>query len=263
MIDIVQVMKRSLASLWQRKALWIFGFFLQGANGDGGGNGGPVPPIWVIVLIIAVVLGILIMHLISEGAVIEGVASSEPIGIREGFRRGLCHFGVMLRIKSLVLGGVLVALGVLTAPAWLYFLDSLSKETASLLGVLAIAIGVPIFTVAYVVYVFALRIAILENCQALDALQAARQFVRGRIRTGLKLIGAEAVSFLALVLAVIVVLAPVGLLAGTAFLRFSGWPAAAVVGVVIALPALLATVGAHGTYRSALWTHGYLAARSA
>ena len=57
MIDIVQVMKRSLASLWQRKALWIFGFFLQGANGDGGGNGGPAPPIWVIALIIAVVLG--------------------------------------------------------------------------------------------------------------------------------------------------------------------------------------------------------------
>ena len=98
---------------------------------------------------------------------------------------------------------------------------------------------------------------------SIGALQAARQFVRGRILTGLKLIGAEAVSFLALVLAVIVVLAPIALLAGATFLRFSGWPAAAVIGVVIALPALLAIVGAHGTYRSALWTHGYLAARSA
>lgn len=263
MIDLVQVMKLSLETLWQRKSLWVFGLFLGTANGGGGGNEGPVPPVWVIILIIGAVIGILIMHVISEGAVIEGTASREPLGVREGLRRGRAHFGVLLKIKLLVGVTGLVAVGLLAVPAWLYFLDILSKGEASLLGVLSFAIGGPLFTVIYIVYAFAMRIATLEGQLALEALQAARHFVRGRILTGLKLIGADVLSFLALVLAVVAALAPIALLAGATFLRFSGWPAAALIGAVLAVPVLLAIAGAHGTYRSALWTHGYLASRSA
>ena len=56
----------------------------------------------------------------------------------------------------------------------------------------------------------------------------------------------------------LMLLVPVGLLAGVSYLA-GGVVPAAVVGGLLLVPALLVLAGALGTYRSALWTLGYLA----
>ena len=53
------------------------------------------------------------------------------------------------------------------------------------------------------------------------------------------------------------VLIPAGLLAGLAYL-IGGLVPAAVVGGVIAIPLIILVVGAMGTFRSSVWTLGFI-----
>src|SRR5687768_8280501 len=108
---LIDLIKTSARLAWQRKSLWLFGFFLAGSSSGGGGDPAKVSssggdfPLWLIPVIAgAVVVGLagLIMHVISEGALIEGVKRGS-LSVREGMRLGWAHFGVLLRIKALAL----------------------------------------------------------------------------------------------------------------------------------------------------------------
>jgi hypothetical protein len=49
-------------------------------------------------------VGVSIMHLVSEGALIEGVASSRrggELSVRTGLRVGWSHAGVVLRVNAM------------------------------------------------------------------------------------------------------------------------------------------------------------------
>ena len=264
MIDIGEVMKQSVACMRQRKSLWLFGVFVAGGGGGGGDQGSSVSlsaaAIAVIVLgVIVLLVALVIMNVISEAALIEGVVREEPTGFREGMRDGRRYFGVVLRIKAFVILAVLLALGALSFPIWLYLAGGLSGVVAGLLGLIAVGIGVPAMLGIILVYAFSLRIAVLEgHHSAVEALREARAFLHGRIGSGLMLVAGDLIGRFAAGLLVLMLLVPVGLLAGVSYL-VGGVVPAAVVGGLLLVPALLVLAGALGTYRSALWTLGYLA----
>jgi hypothetical protein len=129
---------------------------------------------------------------------------------------------------------------------------------AALLAVPAVLVAVPWLITIYLIYAFGLRIAVLENRQAIDAMQKARLFLHGRVLTGLKLIVAMAVGHVGVGLAGVLALLPVGGIAAALYF-LAGLAPAAVVGGVLALPIVFAAAGMLGSYRSSVWTLGYMA----
>jgi hypothetical protein len=265
-MDIVQVIKESASIAWERKAWWLFGIFLAagsgGSSGPGGGNsggGGDDAPVWVIGVIAAIAaaaIGALLMNIVSEGALIEGVSRGK-MTIREGMRLGWSHFGVVLRIKLLIFAVCAVSIALLAAPAWLLALGLIPGLTALLLAVPAVALAAVWMITVYLIYAFALRIAVLENRHAVDALHKARLFLHGRILTGLKLLGAMALGHVGVGVAGLLALLPAAA-AGAALYFTAGLAPALIVGGVLALPVVIGMAGTLGAYRSSVWTLGYI-----
>lgn len=269
-MDVIQIIKESARLAWQRKSWWFFGIFLAagsaGGSGSGSGSGGAGfvgdggPGLWVVALITAIAaaaIGAMLMNIISEGALIEGVSRGE-MTIREGMRLGWGHFGVVLRIKLLVFAVCAWSIALLAAPVWLAALGLIPGLAAAVLAVPAVLVAVPLLITAYVIYAFALRIAVLENRQALDALHKARLFFHGRLLTGLKLLGAMALGHVGVGLAGLLALLPVAAAAAALYFTAGAAPAVAV-GVALALPIAVGMGGTLGAYRSAVWTLGYIA----
>lgn len=267
-MDIVQVVKQSARLAWQRKTWWLFGVFLAAGSGGGTGSGGQGQggsdgdglPIWLIGVILAAAaaaIGAMVMNIISEGALIEGVSRGD-LTVRQGMQFGWAHFGVVLRIKMLIFAAYAISIVVLAAPAWLLALDLIPRSAALLLAIPAVVLAVPCLITLYLIYAFGLRIAVLENRQAVDALQKARLFLHGRLLSGMKLLGAMAMGHVGVGLAGLVALLPIGAVAATLYFAAGLAPALAV-GGVLALPIAAGMAGTLGAYRSSVWTLGYLA----
>jgi hypothetical protein len=272
-MDVIQVIKESARLAWDRKAWWVFGLFVAasgsvgagsgggGASGGAGSGGGEAGlPVWltgVEIVVVVAAIGAMLMNIISEGALIEG-ASRGDMTVREGMRLGWSHFGVVLRIKLLVFGAGALSVALFAAPGWLFALGLIPGLAAAFLAVPAVLVAVPWLITIYLMYAFALRIAVLENRHAIDAIQKARLFLHGRVLAGLKLIVAMAVGQVGLVIAGVLALVPViGIAAALYFM--AGLAPGAVVGGALALPIALGLGGTLGSYRSLVWTLGYIA----
>ena len=264
--------------------LWVFGFFVGIASGGssgggGGGNGGGVSvgaggvsvgtgglpdfslPDIALIATVAVLAGLVVfvMRCVAEGALIEGIVRARQAGtmtMREGFRAGWAHWGVLVRIALLYFAATLGSLALLAAPCAIA-LKALGPAGAILFGIPAFFIAVPWLVTLYLVQAFAWRIAVLENRQALDAIGKARLFLHGRIIHGLKLLVATLLGTLAIVLAGIVVLVPVVLLL-VALLPVLHVLPVIVLACVALLPALFVLTAILGTFRSSVWTIGYV-----
>lgn len=274
-LDVMQIVKQSLRTLWNRKSLWFFGLFVAGAGGGAGSKpGGSVshatstPPSWLVpVLITAVVLavGVLVLHVLSEAALIDGVRRAndgQPTGIGAGLRNAKPHFGRVVCLKALAGATFAAVMTAIAVPALL----AISKVVPLPLGVglsamMALA-GVPVLLTIYFVYVFALRIAVIEDVPALEAVRRARIFVHGRLSISVELLVAWYLGAVVCGAAAAVALVPAAVVAGVCYLA-AGEIAAIIGGGAIMIPVALASLGALGTYRSSVWTLGYLQARQA
>jgi hypothetical protein len=209
--------------------------------------------------VLAVVVGFVIMKFLSTGALIEGVKRARGNGsmtVREGFREGWAHWGVLLRIALLYLamnGGSVV---LLTGACYLVWL-SLGAPAVYVACGLAVLVGVPWLITLYLWQAFAERIAVLEDRHALDALRKARLFLHGRVRLGLKLLVAGFLGVLLVGTVAALVVGPLVLLLA-ALAPVWGWPAIAL-GVLTIPPALFVAVAFVGIMTSSVWTIGYLA----
>lgn len=270
-MGILAIVKEALRIGRTHKSLWLFGLAVAvGAGGGGGGGGQPgggaagAPPdpvvVLVLLLVVAVLLiGFVIFKYVSTGALIEGVrraSRDETMTVREGFREGWAHWGVLLRIALIffaanavtvaLLAAVATAAGRLFGPAGLV-----------VAGGLAALIGVPVLVTLHVWQAFAERIAVFENRYAIDAIGKARLFLHGRLRVGLKLVVAALLAVLAVIGAGLVVLVPVGLLAAAAF-AVGGTGLAIAVCVLTLAPVGLLVIALIGVAMSSVWTIGYL-----
>jgi hypothetical protein len=268
-MGIFAIVREALRIARAHKSLWLFGLIAGfGFPGGGGGGqppgipipGGPAPGALVPVLLVGLVLliGFAILKFVSTGALIEGVKRAHTNGsmtVREGFREGWAHWGVLLRVTLLFLvanaGSMALIFG-----ACALVIRAMGGSGFFIAGAVAALIAAPWLVTLYAWQAFAERIAVLENRSALDAIRKGRLFLHGRLPQGLKLIVASFLSVLLVVAAAIVVMAPVLLLVRSALVGGS-LPAVGLV-VLTGLPTVLIAVALLGVMTSSVWTIGYL-----
>jgi hypothetical protein len=272
------------------KSLWLFGFFVGiasgGSNGGGGGSdhgdaGGAAAAIGalgavgtgggdflnlsvaqiapVVIVVIIAIVAFVVLRFIGEGALIEGVVRARQGGTmttREGFRAGWAHWGVLVRIALLYFAATVGSMAVLAAPCVIAAL-TVGPIAAVLLGIPALIVGVPWLVTLYLVQAFAWRIAVLENRHALDAISKARLFLHGRLLHGLKLIVATFIGSIGFAFLAALTMGPVVLLMVALIQVLPVWPVI-VIGCAVLLPAIYVLSAMLGTFRSSVWTIGYV-----
>ena len=270
-MNIVDIIKEALRIARTHKSLWLFGFLVglsaPGVGGGGSGGGGPpaeaiaAEPGRMVLLVLVgclLVLGFLILKFVSTGALIEGVKrarENRSLTLREGFREGWAHWGVLFRLALLyfllnavsvaLLVGVTVLAGRLGAPGY------------GVVGLLAVIVGVPWLVTLYIWQAFAERIAVLENRRAIDAMRKARLFLHGRLQHGLKIAVAGFLGVLLVgAIGVAVVLPIGGVLAVSAPLW--GIATSVALGLLTILPVVFVIFAFIGIMTSSVWTIGYL-----
>lgn len=280
----IDLAKEALELMWRRKYLWLFGLF-AGAGGGGGGNGsssagvGPggaaagakdgMPewgvPLLVGLVALAVVFTIVgvVLHVVSEAALIEGVRrdrTGERLGIRRGFTVGVGYFWRVLGLKVLFVFAFLVPVAVVATPAILGAAEVIPLGAGIAGSVLLALPAVPLLLTVYFLYEFSMRFAVLENRSARESMTAAYRFLHGRIVDSLQLLLIAIVGRMGGALVLVTLLLPVAALAAAAYFTV-GIVAAVAVGAV-ALPLMMAGVGAVGTFTSSVWTLGFLEDRA-
>lgn len=270
-VGIIAIIQEALRIGRTHKSLWLFGFLVGlGGNSSGGRGGGeqaasaanaPEPGLVVLLVLvgIAIVVAFVILKFVSTGALIEGVKRARhdaSMTVREGFREGWAHWGVLFRIALVYLAVNAATIAVLAGAGYLAW-QLFGRPGLFAVGGLAVLVGVPWLVTLYMWQAFAERIAVLENRRALDAIRKARLFLHGRLQHGLKLMVAAFLGVLFVGAVGLVVLVPAGLLVwGSAAL--GGAVAAVPVGALTLLPLLFVVVAMIGIMTSSVWTIGYL-----
>jgi hypothetical protein len=283
-MTIIELIKQGFYYARTCRSLWLFGFFVGLASGGSNGGGGgtdhsdasgaavgaaaaafgflnfsarEIAPL-VIVGLIAIAFFV-IMRFVGEGALIEGVARARRGGrmtTREGFRAGWAHWGVLVRIALLYFAVTVGSLALLAVPC------VIAMKTFGVIGVViyaipALIVAVPWLVTLYLVQAFAWRIAVIENRHALDAIAKARLFLHGRLIHGLKLIVATFLGSLLFAFLAVVTMAPVALVM-VALIQVLDIIPVIVIGCVVLLPVVYVLSAMLGTFRSSVWTIGYL-----
>lgn len=270
-MTIFAIIKEALRIARAHKSLWLFGFLVGLGAGFNGGGGGQQPaaapaatppePIVVLAIVIgvlAVVIGFVVLKFLSAGALIEGVKRARGNGsmtVREGFREGWAHWGVLLRIALVYLLFSAVSGALLTGTCYLVWV-SLGAPAVYVACGLAVLIGVPWLITLYIWQAFAERIAVLEDRHAFDSLRKARLFLHGRVRLGLKLLVAGFLGVLLVGAAAALVVIPLVLLV-QALAPVWGLPVFAF-GALTIPPSLFVALAFVGIMTSSVWTIGYL-----
>ena len=272
-MSVFDIIKEALRIGRTHKSLWLFGFLvgLGGGFNFGGGGGGQQPApaaatppepgtvVLIIICAIAVIAVFVVLKFIATGALIEGVKRARRSGsmsIREGFREGWVHWGVLFRVALLYLPLNLGSGLVLAGACYLAFL-AVGVPGAVVAGGVAVLVGVPWLLTLYMWQAFAERIAVLENRRALDAMRKARLFLHGRLQSGLKLLAAGFLGVLLITVCGFFVIAPV---AGIVVASAALWgPLGAVgLGVLTLAPLAFVAIALVGIMTSSVWTIGYL-----
>ncbi len=206
-------------------------------------------------------LGMLALHIVAEGALIEGVSRKHrdpaaPFTIRGGLRLGLSHFGAVLGVKALALLLGLLLASAVGAPFALAGAGLLPLGAAIAIGLPMALVAVPIGISLYLIYSLGLRVAVLENRRVVDSLRRARRLLHGRLLDGLKILLTVGVGgFLSKIIAAPVAI-PVLMATGIGFL-VGGWVGAVAALVTLAAPLALVGAGLLGCWTSSVWTLGY------
>jgi len=262
------------------RSLWLFGFVVGIASGgsNGGGNTGgdstaggaaglatllslftTEAAVAAVVILLALAIAGLMLRFLSEGALIEGVVRARrgsAMTTGEGFRAGWAHWGVLLRIGLLYVAALIGSVALLAAPCLLAFW-TFGPIGAVLAGLPALVIAVPWLITLSLVQAFAMRIAVLENRRAVDAIGKARLFLHGRLIHGLKLMVATFIGSLVIMVLSVLVIGPVVLLLAALGTVLPVLPLI-VIGLLVVVPAACVLTAILGTYRSSVWTIGYV-----
>jgi len=272
-VGIIAIIQEALRIARAHKSLWLFGFLVGvggGFNFGGGGGDAPTPPaaatppelgtvVVVALCVIAAIVGLVILKFLSTGALIEGVRRARSKGsmtVREGFREGWAHWGVLLRISLLYALVAAVSFALLSGACALVFRAFGQPALFVAIGFAAI-VGVPWLVTLTILQAFAERIAVFENRRAMDAIAKARLFLHGRLQLGLKLVVAAFLAVLFVGAVSLVALAPVGAIV-FASAALWGIVGAVALGVLTLLPIAVAAIAIIGVVVSSVWTIGYL-----
>ena len=300
-----EIIGTSVRIAWHNRHLWFFGLFAgAGFNvplPNGGGNfdikgpdradaaapwsslaQGGAPSAGLLVAIgvgvLVIVLALIALSLVSQGALTESVAAIDRGGqrsFRTAWQAGTRRFWRILGLAALFLAIFLAAVIVIGIPlaAIVYgvFTATDALEPRIVVGVLAGLIALAALLILVIPFPIvgqlALRELVLGEQQSVAAFRSGLALFRANVGKGLLLwliqvgIGlglAIAVVIAALVVGLVLALPGIGLIAG-------GLQTAAIVAWVIAgvifVALLLVVLGAVGTFSHAYWTIAYLRLR--
>lgn len=260
------------------RALWLYGFFVGLGTAVNAGNNGHVPGApaahvapraftggtgALAIGVLALVAAGVFMYFVSEGALIDGVTRvrrGKVATVREGWRDGLAHWGVLLRIAVVYFAMSIGSLLLLAAP-YLLALKLAGTALAVIAAIAGALIAVPWLATLYIWQAFASRIAVLEDRRARDALGKAWLFLHGRLLQGLKLAVAAFLGRLFVMLVGAIGLVAIGLVVVGVLKAFGLMHATVpviVLGSVALLPPAFILVAVSGLAQSGIWTLGYL-----
>ncbi len=272
-MDIIRIAKQAFSTIRSHKYLLFFGFFVASGGGVGGNvgghghHGGPLPA-WVWPLIAAgVALGLaaLVMNVLSEGALIEGVERAqrgERGRIGEELRQSKRHFWTLAAIKAGLGLAMLLSVAVVAAPLGVGLLGAYPVVVGAVATALLALPAVPWLLTLYFIYMYAMRIAVLDDLTARESVRAAQRYLHGRIARSLKLLVASGLGSAAVEMVGLLVALPFAAL-GLGIYFAAGLVPALVVGGVLVAPVAAIIAGSVGAYRSSLWTLGFLDGRGA
>jgi hypothetical protein len=273
-LNTVAVVEESLKRIWQQKTLWFFGFFaaaLTGGGGGGGGNGaapggaggGGVlagAPAWLIALIgVGIVAGLLflVLHLISEGALIESIGHDRrSLSIREGLSRGRLHMFRILGVKLLMLLGLGLVSGLVAVPVLLGQFGVLETWATLVLVIPLAIVALPLLLSFYFIYEYAMRFVVLDGRGVWESLSYGRRFLHRRLGVSLRLGAWTLIGQAGAGMVAVLALLPAGGVFGLVYWLVGLTPAAVAAGI-LAAPVVIAVTGAFGAFRSAIWTEGF------
>ncbi len=273
-MNILTIARQSLTTAWRHRALWLFGFFLAGSGGAGAGgpprssSGGASLPEWLIpILIGAVFAGLvaLVMHIISEGALIaqvEQAIAGVPPTVRSSFRSGLTNFGVVFRLKALALVGLVGLAALILAPVGLGIASVIPVAVGAVLSGLVALVMMPAALTGWLLLEISLRVAVLEKRGALEALAEGKRYLSGRLLESLQLLVVAVVGVAGIGLVGVLALALGGIVGLLVYVVTHALVPSLVAGGVVAVPLMIPVVAFGGTFRSTVWTTGFLASRA-
>jgi hypothetical protein len=268
----IEIARQSLRILWTNKSLWFFGLFVSTAGGTGFSTGkaqshapgaaSGVSTFLVVTISVAALLCLasLVMHIVSEAALIDGVRHAgrgERMGIRSGVRAGGRHFLRLLGVKLGFIGTAAVTGVAVVAPVLVGALHMVPLWLGVGATVILALVGIPWILTVKFAYEYTMRYVVLEGRPACEAARHAWRFLHGRLVTSLKLMLLSYVGQMGGGIAGVVALVPATLV-GVAIYFSAGLIPALVGGGLLALPCLIPIVGATGAFRSSVWTLGFL-----
>lgn len=273
-METLQTVKESLRIVRDHRRLWLFGLFVAGMGGAGGtggrssGGGTSELPAWLPWALAAgalTALAVLVMHVVSEAALIEGVRRARvglPFAIGDGFGVGRRHFLRLLGVKASLAAGAGIAAGLVALPLGAGWAMGAPLWLGALGAALCALLALPLLLALWLVVTWAARFVVLDGFGPLDALREGHALLASRLRASLELLVAWSLGagLIGLFVLPAVLLAALLGLAGYAA---GGVPAALVLFALVLVPAALLLAGAVGTYRSSLFTVAFLQARQA
>lgn len=273
-MNVFIIARQSFTTAWRHRALWLFGFFLAGSGGAGAGGpprsstGGGSLPEWLIPVIIGAVLAGLVafvMHIISEGALIAQVELANQGAaptVRSAFRSGFTNFGVVFRLKALALIALVVLAALVLAPVGLGLASVVPLAVGAGLSGLVALVLLPAALTGFLLLEISLRVAVLEKRGAFEALVEGKRYLSGRLLESLQLLVVAVVGLAGIGL-VGALVAVVGALVGLiVFAVTHALVPSLIAGAIIAVPLLAPVIAFGGTWRSTVWTTGFLASRA-
>ncbi|MDP1918101.1 MAG: hypothetical protein Q8L14_17785 [Myxococcales bacterium] len=273
-MNVLTIARQSFTTAWRHRALWLFGFFLAGSGGAGAGgpprssSGSGSLPEWLIPVILGAVfagVGAFVMHIISEGALIAQVEQANggvTPTVRSSFRSGLSHFGVVFRLKALAFVALLGLAVLVLVPVGLGIAALIPLPVGAALSGLVALVMMPAALTGFLLLEISLRVAVLEKRSALEALVEGKRYLSGRLLESLQLLVVAVVGLAGIGLVGVVALALGGVVGLIVYALTHAVLPSLVVGAVVAVPLLVPVIAFGGTYRSTVWTTGFLASRA-
>lgn len=271
-IDYWSLVSRSLRITWKHKFLWFFGFFATAGFGGGFNwveDAGPYfrdflfanPAVLVLVIVGLVVLWLvlLVMNLISTGALVAATheaSEGRDVTFGYGWREGLRVFWRLLGVTVLAI----IAFLFVTALCAIPIVVALFGGTSGI--VIAVVIGA-VLLFPYLAFLFLLaftvtyaeREVVLRRASVFDAIHAGwdltkRHFWKSLL-VWLVMLGSGLLFGLGLVLVLLILAVPF-ILIGLANVFV-----ALILGIPLGIVVLVVASGAFGSYSYSVWTLAY------
>jgi hypothetical protein len=279
-VPFLEIFKQAAVIIWQNRFLLWFGvlvafgspgsFNYPGENNDFGKSGEAAKQFfetyWGIVLLIALVLlaigvALFLVSLIGKAGLIRSVSKitqNKKITFRHGWREGKKYLGKLFGLSLLFFAVTLVIVLILGIPV-VYLIINQSFISAALVGILAIAILIPLLFILAITNIFAQFYIILSDLKVWGAVEAGYNLLLKNIANslifGLLLMALTMLSMFILIPVVIIafiIFVPAGLLFhGLSSIAFGIF---LVFAILLFLALILFVSSIFQTYKITAWT---------